>query len=204
MSARVPTPTVAPSLSPWTRKGTRGMAPESIDDGGQFYTAVCGRSLQDRRQALAVDLPPGKRKGIANGESELPEQHAERSERRVSSAPRTRLRVPYSISGSPPVGAAWQVVLVSLVGISASGLGEATADHVADSNDGDKEPCAAGRECIDVGTPVAVALADYPSGDQDADHDGDHRPELGRLKRMLRLRRQPHQHRWPLHRLTLG
>src|SRR5215218_9038801 len=87
------------------------------------------------------------------------------------------------------------VVAVRLVGLARAGLGEAAADHVADGDDGDVEPRLPGNELV--GPGGGVAALDHRRGDEDADDDGDHRPELGGFERLFRLRGEAADHAAP-------
>src|SRR5215207_10922897 len=80
------------------------------------------------------------------------------------------------------------VVAVSVVRLTRTGLRQAAADHVADGDDGDVEPRLPGDELV--GPWGGVAALDHRRGDEDADDDGDHRPELGRFERLFRLGRE--------------
>src|SRR3954452_24416389 len=75
-----------------------------------------------------------------------------------------------------------RVVLV--VGLAAAGLGEATADHVADGQDRHVQPRLPGAKAAHVG------LVDHAGGDPNADQHGEKGEELGRLERRLGLRGQ--------------
>src|SRR3954449_9732389 len=75
-----------------------------------------------------------------------------------------------------------RVVLV--VGLTAAGLGEAAADHVADGQDRHVQPRLPGAEA------AVVGLVDHAGGDQDAGQHGEEGEELGRLERRLGLRGQ--------------
>src|SRR3954468_17973904 len=91
----------------------------------------------------------------------------------------------------PVVRAVEQIVGVCPVGLAAAGLGKTTAHHVADTDDCDEQPGAACRERIHVRPGIPITLAYDPRRDQDARDDRDHRPELCRLERVLRLGREP-------------
>src|SRR5215203_598242 len=67
------------------------------------------------------------------------------------------------------------VVAVRVVRLARAGLRQAAADHVADGDDGDVEPRLPGDELV--GPGGGVAALDHRRGDEDADDDGDHRPE---------------------------
>src|SRR3954453_18527993 len=67
--------------------------------------------------------------------------------------PRKR-RLSVSADGLIGVTSAGQVVPRRPVGIAASSFREATADHVANGNDGHVEPCPYRREGVDIGLAV--------------------------------------------------
>src|SRR3954453_20306974 len=75
-----------------------------------------------------------------------------------------------------------RVVLV--IGLTAAGLGEAAADHVADRQDRHVQPRLPGAEAAHVG------LVDHAGRDQDAGQHGEKGEELGRLERRFGLRGQ--------------
>src|SRR5215218_3746699 len=66
--------------------------------------------------------------------------------------------------------------------VAAAGLGQATADQVADGQQGDQEPALVGAE------PLTVLVdVDHPRGDQHSDDCQDVDDQLGGLERRLRL-----------------
>src|SRR3954449_7121109 len=54
------------------------------------------------------------------------------------------------------------VAAVGPVGVAAARLGEAPADHIADRDDRDVQPCPLCREGVHVAVAVPVAFADDP------------------------------------------
>src|SRR3954454_18681206 len=78
----------------------------------------------------------------------------------------------------------WGLRVVLVVGLTAAGLGEAAADHVADRQNRHVQPRLPGAEAAHVG------LVDHAGRDQDAGQHGEKGEELGRLERRLGLRGQ--------------
>src|SRR4051794_27835618 len=78
----------------------------------------------------------------------------------------SRTYLPLSLRSGESSSRAGEVALVSPLGVAAAGLREPAADHVADADDRDIEPCTRGRERIDVRVAVSVALPDDPRPDQ--------------------------------------
>src|SRR4051794_2040581 len=75
-------------------------------------------------------------------------------------------------------------VAVGGVRVAAAGLGEAAAEQVAERDDADVEPDLPGGQAV-IGV---VAGLGHGAGDEQTDDDGDVRPELRRLERLLGLR----------------